>query len=129
MRLTLGDPFNIIKSVCPNSQCSHLINVVLTFLPTGRMLKRFRCLHIFLKQLSQSRLSLFLLAMSIRIYLFFPPRGRKPPPTLRDRLNPHPRLQRRAFQSPLGARVLNLHRDHEYLRNKRPANLRKKQFN
>ena len=27
--------------------------------------------------------------MSSRVYLFFPPRGHEPPPTFRDRLNPH----------------------------------------
>ena len=27
--------------------------------------------------------------MSSRVYLFFPPRDHEPPPTLRDRLNPH----------------------------------------
>ena len=35
--------------------------------------------------------------MSSRVYLFFPPRGREPPPTLRDRLSPHISLQRRRF--------------------------------
>ena len=45
---------------------------------------------------SQSRcLSLLLLAMSSRVYLFFPPLGHEPPPTLRDSFNPHPSLQRR----------------------------------
>ena len=40
-------------------------------------------------QLSQSRCLSLLLAMSGRVFLFFPPRGHEPPPTLRDRLNPH----------------------------------------
>ena len=36
--------------------------------------------------------------MSSRVcLLFFPPRGHEPPPTLRDRLNPHLRLQSRRF--------------------------------
>ena len=35
--------------------------------------------------------------MSSRVYLFFPPRGHEPPPTLRDRLNPYLSLQRRRF--------------------------------
>ena len=38
-----------------------------------------------------------LLAMSGRVYLFFHSRGHEPPPTLRDRLNPHLRLERRRF--------------------------------
>ena len=40
-------------------------------------------------QLSQSHCLSLLLAMSGRVYLFFPSRGHEPPPTLRDRLNPH----------------------------------------
>ena len=40
-------------------------------------------------QLSQSRCLSLLLAMSGRVFLFFPPRGHEPPPTLRDRLNPN----------------------------------------
>ena len=39
-------------------------------------------------QLSQSRCLSLLLAMSGRVFLFLPPRGHAPPPTLRDRLNP-----------------------------------------
>ena len=35
--------------------------------------------------------------MSSRVYPFFPPRGHKPPPTLRDRLNPHLSLESRRF--------------------------------
>ena len=35
-------------------------------------------------QVSQSRCLSLLLAMSSRVYLFFPPRGHEPPPTLRD---------------------------------------------
>ena len=46
-------------------------------------------------QLSQSCCLSLLLAMSSRVYLFFPPRGHEPPPTLRDRLNPHVSLQQR----------------------------------
>ena len=38
--------------------------------------------------------------MSSRVYLFFPPRGHEPPPTLRDRFNPHLCLQRRRFPIP-----------------------------
>ena len=38
--------------------------------------------------------------MSSRVYLFFPPRGHKPPPTLRDRLNPHLSLSHRRFPIP-----------------------------
>ena len=40
-------------------------------------------------QLSQSRCLSLLLAMSDRVFLFLPPRGHEPPPTLRDRLNPN----------------------------------------
>ena len=38
--------------------------------------------------------------MSSRVYLLFPPRGHEPPPTLRDRLNPHLSLLRRSLSSP-----------------------------
>ena len=49
--------------------------------------KILRCFRVRL-QLSQSRCLSLLLAMSGRVFLFFPPRGHEPPPTLRDRLNP-----------------------------------------
>ena len=54
-------------------------------------------------QLSRSRCLSLLLAMSRRVYILFPPRGHKPPRTLRDRLNPHPYLQRRRFPTPRSA--------------------------
>ena len=38
--------------------------------------------------------------MSSRVYLFFPPRGHEPPPTLRDRLNPHRSIWSRRFPVP-----------------------------
>ena len=38
-----------------------------------------------------------ILVMFSRVFLSFPPRGYKLPPTLRDRLNPHLCLQRRRF--------------------------------
>ena len=38
--------------------------------------------------------------MSSRVYLFFPPRGYEPPPTLRGRLNLHLSLQCRRFPPP-----------------------------
>ena len=38
--------------------------------------------------------------MSSRVYLFFPPRGHEPPPTLSDRINPHLSLKRRRFPIP-----------------------------
>ena len=66
---------------------------VRTRIPTTRRLGQWVSLRKILLfrvrlQLSQSRcLSLFL-AMSGRVFLFFPPRGHEPPPTLRDRLNP-----------------------------------------
>ena len=51
-------------------------------------------------QLSQYRCLFLLPAMSSRVYLLFPSRGREPPPTLRDRLNPHLSLQRRLLPIP-----------------------------
>ena len=66
---------------------------VRTRIPTTRRLGQWVSLRKILRfhvrlQLSQSRwLSLFL-AMSGRVFLFFPPRGHEPPPTLRDRPNP-----------------------------------------
>ena len=50
-----------------------------------KILLRFRVRS----QLSQSRCLSLLLAMSGRVFLFFPPRGHEPPPTLRDHLNPN----------------------------------------
>ena len=38
--------------------------------------------------------------MSIHVYLFFPPRGHEPPPTLRNCLLPHLSLQRRRLPIP-----------------------------
>ena len=38
--------------------------------------------------------------MSSRVYLFFPPRDHKPPPTLRDRPNSYLCPQRRRFLTP-----------------------------
>ena len=65
-----------------------------TRIPTTRQLgewvslrKTLRCFRVRL-QLSQSRCLSLLLAMSGRVFLFLPPRGHEPPPTLRDRLNP-----------------------------------------
>ena len=52
------------------------------------------------QQVSQPRCFSLLLAMSSRVYLFFPPRGHEPPSTLRDRLNPHLSLERRRFPAP-----------------------------
>ena len=47
-------------------------------------------------QFSQSRcFFLLLVGMYSRVYLLFPQRGHEPPPTLRDRLNPHLFLRRR----------------------------------
>ena len=54
----------------------------------GQSLRKILRFHV-RKQLSQSRCLYLLLAMSSRVYLFFPPRGHEPPPTLRDRINPH----------------------------------------
>ena len=51
-------------------------------------------------QLSQSRCLSLLLAMSGCVFLFLPPRGHEPPPTLRDRLNPTLSLYRHRFPNP-----------------------------
>ena len=53
-----------------------------------RKIQRFRVRE----QFCQSRFFSLLLAMSSRVYLFFPPRGHELPPTLCDSLNPHPTL-------------------------------------
>ena len=55
-------------------------------------------------QLSQSRCLSLLLAMSSRVYLFFSPRSHEPPPTLRDRINPHLSLQLRRFPNSRNAK-------------------------
>ena len=76
-----------------------------TRIPTSRQLGQWVSLRKTLRfrvrlQLSQSRcLSLFL-AMSGRVFLFLPPRGHEPPPTLRDRLNPNLSLYRHRFPIP-----------------------------
>ena len=67
---------------------------VRTRIPTTRGLGQWVSLRNILRlrvrlQLSQSRCLSLLLAMSGRVFLFFPPRGHEPPPTLRDRLNPN----------------------------------------
>ena len=67
---------------------------VRTRIPTTRRLGQWVSLRKILRfrvrlQLSQSRRLSLILAMSNRVFLFFPPRGHEPPPTLRDRLNPH----------------------------------------
>ena len=67
---------------------------VRTRIPTTRRLGQWVSLCQILRfrvrlQLSQSRCLSLLLAMSGRVFLFFPPRGHEPPPTLRDRLNPN----------------------------------------
>ena len=67
---------------------------VRTRIPTTRRLGQWVSLRKILRfrvrlQLSQSRYLSLLLAMSGRVFLFFPPRDHEPPPTLRDRLNPN----------------------------------------
>ena len=66
--------------------------------PVGVALQvlRFRVRYPF----SQCHCLSLLLAMSSRVYLYFPPRGHNPPPTLRDGLNPHLCLQRCRFPIP-----------------------------
>ena len=76
-----------------------------TRIPTTRQLGQWVSLSKTLRfrvrlQLSQSRCLSFLLAMSGRVFLFLPPRGHEPPPTLRDRLNPNLSLYRHRFPIP-----------------------------
>ena len=78
---------------------------VRTRIPTTRRLGQWVSLRKILRfrvrlQFSQSRCLSFLLAMSGRVFLFFPPRDHEPPPTLRDRLNPNLSLQRHRFPIP-----------------------------
>ena len=67
---------------------------VRTRIPTTRRLGQWVSLRKILRfrvrlQLSQSRCLSLLLAISGRVFLFFPPCGHEPPTTLRDRLNPN----------------------------------------
>ena len=76
-----------------------------TRIPTTRQLGQWVSLRKTLRfrvrlQLSQSRCLSLLLAMSGRVFLFLPPRGHEPPPTLRDRLNPNLSLYRHRFPIP-----------------------------
>ena len=76
-----------------------------TRIPTTRQLGQWVLLRKTLRfrvrlQLSQSRCLSLLLAMSVRVFLFLPPRGHEPPPTLRDRLNPNINLYRHRFPIP-----------------------------
>ena len=76
-----------------------------TRIPTTRQLGQWVSLRKTLRfrvrlQLSQSRCLSLLLAMSGRVFLFLPPRGHEPPPTLRDRLNPNLSLYRHSFPIP-----------------------------
>ena len=76
-----------------------------TRIPTTRQLGQWASLRKTLRfrvrlQLSQSRCLSLLLAMSGRVFLFLPPRGHEPPPTLRDRLNPNLSLYRHRFPIP-----------------------------
>ena len=78
---------------------------VRTRIPTTRRLGQWVSLRKILRfrvrlQLSQSRCLSLLLAMSGRVFLFFPPRGHEPPPTLRDCLNPNLSLERHRFPIP-----------------------------
>ena len=76
-----------------------------TRIPTTRQLGQWVSLRKTLRfrvrlQLSQSRCLSLLLTMSGRVFLFLPPRGHEPPPTLRDRLNPNLSLYRHRFPIP-----------------------------
>ena len=76
-----------------------------TRIPTTRQLGQWVSLRKTLRfrvrlQLSQSRCISLLLAMSGRVFLFLPPRGHEPPPTLRDRLHPNLSLYRHRFPIP-----------------------------
>ena len=78
---------------------------ILTRIPTTRQLGQWVSLRKTLRfrvrlQLSQSCCLSLLLAMSSRVFLFFPPRGHEPPPTLRGRLNPNLSLYRHRFPIP-----------------------------
>ena len=80
-----------------------------TKIPTTRQLGQWVSLRKTLRfrvrlQLSQSRCLSLLLAMSGRVFLFLPPRGHEPPPTLRDRLNPNLSLYRHRFPIPRNAK-------------------------
>ena len=80
-----------------------------TRIPTTRQLGQWVSLRKTLRfrvrlQLSQSRCLSLLLAMSGRVFLFLPPRGHEPPPTLRDRLNPNLSLYRHRFPIPRDAK-------------------------
>ena len=74
-------------------------------IPTTRQLGQWVSLRKTLRfrvrlQLSQSRCLSLLLAMSGRVFLFLPPRGHEPPPTLRYRLNPSLSLYRHRYPVP-----------------------------
>ena len=74
-------------------------------IPTTRQLGQWVSLRKTLRfrvrlQLSQSRCLSLLLAMSGRVFLFLPPCGHEPPPTLRYRLNPSLSLYRHRFPIP-----------------------------
>ena len=76
-----------------------------TRIPTTRQLGQWVSLRKILRfrvrlQLSQSRCLSLLLALSGRVFLFLPPRGHEPPPTLRDRLTPSLSLYRHRFPIP-----------------------------
>ena len=78
---------------------------VRTRFPTTRRLGQWVSLPKILRfhvrlQLSQSRCLSLLLAMSGRVFLFFPLRSHELPPTLRDRLNPNSSLKRHRFPIP-----------------------------
>ena len=80
-----------------------------TRIPTTRQLGQWVSLRKTLRfhvrlQLSQSRCLSLLLAMSGRVFLFLPPRGHEPPPTLRDHLNPNLSLYRHRFPIPRNAK-------------------------
>ena len=80
-----------------------------TRIPTTRQLGQWVSLRKTLRfrvrlQLSQSRCLSLLLAMSGRVFLFLPPRGHEPPPSLRDRLNPNLSLYRHRFPIPRHAK-------------------------
>ena len=80
-----------------------------TRIPTTRQLGQWVSLRKTLRfrvrlQLSQSRCLSLLLAMSGRVFLFLPPRGHEPPPTLRDRFNPNLSLYRHRFPIPRHAK-------------------------
>ena len=76
-----------------------------SYAPSINWCRRFYALWCTITTLPVSRSLSFLLVMSSRVHLFFPPRGYKSLATPRGRLNPHLFLQRRRFPVPRYAKL------------------------